>query len=115
MTIFYGRGASIIKIDEDYQGDYYKFRPHRDFMLNSDYVFTYDEKSRTWKFLKYRFTTEGFNSEFFNVEQLLDYVYKDICLWHRFHPAKDTFGIITVIRNEKDALKIMKMWRNYNA
>ena len=73
------------------------------------------KNSSTWKFLKYRFSVEGFNSEFFNVEQLLDYVYKDICLWHRFHPAKDTFGIITVIRNEKDALKIMKMWRNYNA
>ena len=58
---------------------------------------------------------EGFNSEFFNVEQLLDYVYKDICLCSRFHPAKDAFGIITVIRSEKAALKMMKMWRNYNA
>ena len=43
------------------------------------------------------------------------YVYKDICLCSRFHPAKDTFGIITVIRSEKAALKMMKMWRNYNA
>lgn len=115
MTIFYGRGASIIKIDEEYQGDYYKFRPTRDFMLNAEYVFTYSEKSRTWKFLKYRFRAEGFNSEFFSVEQLLDYVHKDICLWSRFHPTKDAFGIITVIRSEKAALKMMKHWRELYA
>lgn len=115
MTIFYGRGASIIKIGKEYQDDHYQFRPYQQFMLNCDYAFTYDELSCTWKFLKYRFTVEGFNSEFFNVEQLLDYVHKDICLWSRLHPAKDTFGVITVIRSEKAALKMMKMWRNYNA
>lgn len=111
MTVYYGRAGYIVKIDKEYVDDHYKFRPHRDFMLNADYVFTYDDESRTWKFLKYRFSAEGYNSEFFSVEQLLDYVYKDLCIWRSFCSPKETFGIITVIRSEKAALNMMRAWR----
>lgn len=50
----------------------------RNVMLHSDYAFTQDRDSGHWKFLKYRYSKEGRNTEFFSVQDLLDYVYKDM-------------------------------------
>lgn len=62
---------------------------NRDAMLFCDYAFTKDPETGHWKFLKYRFTKEGFNTQFFDIQSLLDYVYKDLIIaFHSFDKEK---------------------------
>lgn len=82
--IYYGCTHSIF-FSEDFV---------RDIMLHSDYAFTQDSKSGHWKFLKYRYSKEGLNTQFFNVQDLLDYVYKDMMnCFHRF--PRELMGHLT--------------------
>lgn len=52
----------------------------RELSIHSDYAFTKDRRTGHWVFIKYRYSKEGFNTEFLSSEHLLDYVYKDLKL-----------------------------------